>query len=58
MTKYRVVKDRWLGFQVQEWRWWWPFWTQSGFTNTHSSLEAALRWLEGHKRNHVVWSEQ
>jgi hypothetical protein len=40
MPKYRIVTDNWAGFEVQTWRWWWPFWIQ-GTTNTHGSVEAA-----------------
>lgn len=39
--RYRIVTDRFAGYEVQEWCWWWPFWRQSNFTNTHSSLEKA-----------------
>lgn len=40
MTHWRIVTDRYCGFEVQSWRWWWPFWIQ-GATNTHSSIELA-----------------
>lgn len=40
MTEYRIVRDRYAGFEVQSRRWWWPFWVQ-GRTNTHSSVENA-----------------
>lgn len=40
MPKYRIVTDNYSGFEVQTWRWWWPFWIQ-GATNTHRSVEAA-----------------
>lgn len=43
MTEYRIVRDNWLGFEVQSRRWWWPFWSQ-GVTNTHSSIEEAERY--------------
>jgi hypothetical protein len=54
--KYRIVKDRYAGYEVQEWRWWFPVWCQAGFANTHRTLEAAKAWLEGY-RNQVVWTE-
>jgi hypothetical protein len=41
MVKYRIVTDRYSGFEVQAWRWWWPFWWQCGFTNTHQTVEQA-----------------
>lgn len=40
MAKYRIVADKWAGYEVQSWRWWWPFWTQ-GVINTHPTIEAA-----------------
>lgn len=40
MPKYRIVTDNYAGFEVQSWRWWWPFWIQ-GTTNTHVTVEDA-----------------
>lgn len=37
---YRIVSDRWSGFEVQVWRWWWPFWVMPT-CNTHRSVERA-----------------
>lgn len=34
---FRIVRDDYLGFEVQSWRWWFPFWVQSGFCNTHKT---------------------
>lgn len=42
-TQYRVVRDEWSGYAVQERRWWWPFWVE-GVSNTHGSIEAAERY--------------
>ncbi len=39
--KYRIVRDAYAGFEVQRWFIWWPFWTMSGFCNTHSTVEKA-----------------
>ncbi len=39
--EYRIVRDRFLGYEVQKRVWWYPFWKQVGFSNTHSSLERA-----------------
>lgn len=39
--KIRIVTDSYGGFEVQVWRWWWPFWVQFGGINTHRSLERA-----------------
>jgi hypothetical protein len=47
-TKYRIVSDRYAGYECQIWRWYWPFWVQMGFTNTHLSIEAAKRYIDSH----------
>lgn len=43
MAEYRIVTDRYNGYEVQSRRWWWPFWVQ-GHTNTHDSIAAAERY--------------
>ena len=53
--RYRVVRDNYLGFEVQRLRWWWPLWLQVGI-NTFSSLDRAISYVERIKANtHVVW---
>lgn len=49
-TRYRIVKDRYCGYEVQQWRWWWPVWTTCAFSNTHISVERAERWLAGYRK--------
>ena len=44
MARYRIVRDNFAGYEVQIWRWWWPFWSEANFCNTHPSVEAAERW--------------
>lgn len=39
--RYRIVTDRYLGYEVQAWRWWLPVWIQVGLSNTHSTAEEA-----------------
>jgi len=39
--KWRVVRDRFLGYQVDVKVWWWPFWVQKGWSNTHRTKEIA-----------------
>ncbi len=46
MNRYRIVRDCYLGYEVQVKRWWWPFWMQIGgrvatVTNTNRSIEDA-----------------
>lgn len=50
--RYRVVTDRFEGYEVQIRTRWWPFWRQapgeSSKVNSHHTLEAAIthaRWL-------------
>jgi len=38
---YRIVKDGYLGFEVQSWCYLWPFWMECGISNTHTSIEKA-----------------
>jgi len=49
---YRIVRDDWCGYEVQRWRWWWPFWIQCwstrGPTNTHSSIQQAKDFIDRH----------
>ena len=40
MAYYRIVRDHFNGYEVQSWRWWFPFWIQ-GRTNTHSTVAQA-----------------
>lgn len=53
--RYRVVRDNYLGYEAQHWRWWWPFWEQMGVYNTHSSLEDAREFIRKCTRSYVVW---
>jgi len=52
-TRYRIVKDRYCGYEVQQWCWYWPVWVCCAFSNTHTTVERAERWLDGY-RNRVV----
>jgi len=48
----RIATDSYGGYEVQVWRWWFPFWVQPRINTHHSISEAeayAKRWL-----NHVV----
>lgn len=55
MAKYRIVTDGYAGYEVQIWRWWFPFWVQLGFTNTHSTIERAERYARGNARTVVKY---
>ena len=45
-SKYRIVADRFGGYECQKMRWWFPVWLQMGYTNTHSSMDAAKKYIE------------
>ena len=45
LKRFRIVKDNYSGYEAQIWRVWWPFWTQMGFTNTHTTIEDAERYI-------------
>lgn len=51
---YRIVRDEWDGYEVQRWRWWFPFWLQCcehGYiSNTHMSVEEAEEFIERHSK--------
>lgn len=53
--QYRIVRDGFLGYEVQYKPWFWPFWVQAGITNTHETLEDA----EDFARRHASgWSRR
>lgn len=64
MAKYRVVKDTFLGFEVQK-RFLWIFWFEtrgkiSSISNTFSTLNEAKEWikeLKKGKQTKVFYSE-
>lgn len=52
--RYRIVRDEYLGFEVQIWRWWFPIWVQAGdIINTHSSEELAIEYAKRHAQRVV-----
>ncbi len=56
IIKYRVVTDTYLGYEVQIWRLWFPFWVQCGFCNTHHSIEKAKEFINKSKQI-IVYTE-
>lgn len=55
LKKYRIVRDNYNGYEVQNWRLWFPLWLQ-GVTNTHSNIEKAKEYIKKLK-NKVVYYE-
>jgi hypothetical protein len=55
-AEYRVVTDRYCGYEVQYRPRFWPFWRQANGNNTHSTLDEAVTYARRHARRdaHVV----
>lgn len=49
-TKYRVVTDKYSGFEAQYKVWWFPFWVQCYGTNTSFSVNDAIKTIERHAK--------
>lgn len=56
--KLRIQQDKYDGYEVVVFRWYWPFWVLAGGMNTFKSVESAeewaIRWVEKQKRKGVV----
>ncbi|EKS6731499.1 hypothetical protein OSG44_004995 [Enterobacter mori] len=49
-NKYRIVADRYAGYEAQVKYWWFPLmWFQIGFCNTSSTVERAKTIIWRHK---------
>lgn len=44
-TRYRIVTDKYAGYEVQTKYWWWPWWV-SPRTNTHSTVDDARKYAK------------
>lgn len=64
-TKYRIVSDSYLGFEVQKKFWFLPFWFQVDregrvhpvSTNTFASLEKAKQAIQNMKKHVLLFEE-
>jgi len=61
-TRYRIVTDQYLGYEVQSRRWWFPFWIQCGdgrycYSNTHQTVDAAKAFIERRLTQNKVVTE-
>ena len=55
--KYRIVTDKYAGYEVQVKTWYWPFWVELGI-NTFTSIEHARAFIRKMRfKSEVVWSE-
>lgn len=59
ITKYRIVKADWSGYEVQVWRLWFPFWVQTAFNSAYDNLDSAKRCVDILKDTgkKVVWKD-
>lgn len=48
LFKFRFVRDSYAGYEVQIWRFWFPFWSQVGIVNTHRTIEDAEQFMRQH----------
>jgi hypothetical protein len=57
---YRIVEDDFAGYQVEVWRWWFPFWVQcwgqGDVCNTHASVAEAEQFARNHTNKFVIKS--
>jgi hypothetical protein len=51
--KFRIVRDKYLGFEVRHKYRWFPFWFQTGGINTHATIERAEEFAK-RKASYVV----
>lgn len=56
LHKYRVVTDKYAGYEAQEWHWYWPFWSQIGVTNTSPTIDQAISIIQNKQKRKVVWT--
>jgi len=52
-TKYRIVKDKYLGYEVQYKKWYWFYWGQLDFSNTFATIQEAFAFIDDCGK--VVW---
>lgn len=56
---YRVVRDRYLGYEAQYRPWWSPVWREIAYRwhhgNTSATLEGALKVCDWHAKRQVVY---
>lgn len=53
-TRYRIVRDSYLGFEAQFRPWWFPLWMQCFGCNTRTSLDASRKVAELHRNDNGV----
>jgi len=57
-TRYRIVLDRYGGYDAQYRLWWWPFWVQCYRVDAQRTLEDAKTLIRFHKKiGNIVYKE-
>lgn len=51
--KFRIVRDDYLGYAVEVWRWYCPFWIEHNY-NSHKSVDDARVYARQKSMPHVV----
>lgn len=51
-TKYRIITDKYAGYEAQMKYWYWPFWVMVYGCNTNCSIEQAEKLIQAHRREH------
>lgn len=49
-TKYRIVTDKYAGYEAQVKYWYWPFWVMLYGCNTSLTIERAEGLIQTHRR--------
>lgn len=44
--RYRIVKNKYHGYSLEVWRWWWPVWYAVPFSGCYS-VEMVEKYLRG-----------
>lgn len=52
--QYRIVTDEFLGYGVQYSYWWFPFWIELDWGNTHSTISKAKEYIEQDKQTNII----
>jgi len=56
--RYRIIFDRYSGYEAQWRHWWSPIWIQCFRINTSTSIDRAKKVVQRHKNyNKPVWKD-
>lgn len=52
--QYRIVTDKFLGYEVQYSYWRLPFWIELDWYNTHNTISKAKEYIEQDKQTNII----